>query len=322
MNVAWVDILLIIIFVYFFIRGWRRGFVYLFFGFISFIVAFILALQYSHIFSDILARYLGLPPIANVFIAFFSIAFIIEGILSLIFSYVINKTPQDLKNSSFNRAVGAFFYSGSALVFLAGFLFFMLLIPVKSSLKESIQYSTIAPYILTVLDTYGGPLPRVLNDSAQKLTSFVTISPSSSETIPLTISANERSLKVDYQSESDMLRLINEERSKNNLPTLSASLSLQEIARAYSKRMLIEKYFSHVDPDGNDIGNRLAYNDIQFLVAGENLAYAPDVFIAHTGLMNSEGHRENILDPQFTRVGIGIIDAGIFGKMFTQVFTN
>jgi uncharacterized protein YkwD len=258
----------------------------------------------------------------NIFIAFFSIAFIIEGIISLFFTYVINKTPQGFKNSPFNKAIGAVFYSGSALVFLAGFLFFVLLIPVRSSLKENIQHSVIAPYVLTFLETYGGSLPQVLNESAQKLTTFVTISPSSSETIPLTIVVNEKSLSVDYQSEAEMLRLVNEERSQQNLPQLSSSLSLQEAARAYSKLMLMEKYFSHIDPDGNDIGNRLSQQEISFLIAGENLAYAPDVTIAHTGLMNSEGHRKNILDTSFTRVGIGIIDAGIFGKMFTQIFAD
>lgn len=322
MNVAWIDILLIIVFVYFFIRGWRRGFLYLFFGFISFIVAFLIALRYSHLFSDVLSRYLGLPPAVNIFIAFFSIAFIIEGVISLFLTYVINRTPQGLKNSPFNRAIGAVFYSGGALVFLAGFLFFVLLIPVRSSLKENIRHSVIAPYVLALLETYGGSLPHVLNESVQKLTTFVTISPSSSETIPLAIVVDEKSLNVDYQSEAAMIQLLNEERSKQNLPQLSSSLSLQEVARSYSKRMLLGKYFSHIDPDGNDVGDRLSEQEILFLIAGENLAYAPDVTIAHAGLMNSEGHRKNILDPSFRRVGVGIIDAGIFGKMFTQIFAD
>ena len=61
---------------------------------------------------------------------------------------------------------------------------------------------------------------------------------------------------------------------------------------------------------------------IKFISAGENLAYAPTVEIAHQGLMNSPGHRENILRPSFGRVGIGVIDGGVYGKMFTQDFAD
>jgi uncharacterized protein YkwD len=58
------------------------------------------------------------------------------------------------------------------------------------------------------------------------------------------------------------------------------------------------------------------------LVIGENLAYAPNLELAHTGLMNSEGHRANILSPDFNKVGIGIEDGGVYGLMVTQVFSN
>jgi uncharacterized protein YkwD len=61
---------------------------------------------------------------------------------------------------------------------------------------------------------------------------------------------------------------------------------------------------------------------VRFLAAGENLALAPSLQVAHNGLMNSPGHRRNILDHQFGRVGIGIMDGGIRGLMVTQNFRN
>lgn len=51
-------------------------------------------------------------------------------------------------------------------------------------------------------------------------------------------------------------------------------------------------------------------------------ALAPTLSQAHTGLMNSPGHRANILNNGFGRVGIGILDAGIYGLMITQNFRN
>jgi uncharacterized protein YkwD len=81
-------------------------------------------------------------------------------------------------------------------------------------------------------------------------------------------------------------------------------------------------YFGHVSPEGHDAGDRLNAAEVSYQMAGENLALAPTLQSAHTGLMNSEGHRANILDPDFRRVGIGVIDNGYYGKMFVQVFTD
>jgi len=87
--------------------------------------------------------------------------------------------------------------------------------------------------------------------------------------------------------------------------------------------MLENGFFSHVSAiDGSDAGERASSAGISYGVLGENLAYAPDVYIAHHGLMNSQGHRKNILSADYNKVGIGVIDAGIYGKMFVQLFSD
>src|SRR6185503_18152883 len=72
-------------------------------------------------------------------------------------------------------------------------------------------------------------------------------------------------------------------------------------------------YFAHETPEGLSPFDRMRAANVRFLVAGENLALAPTLSLAHTGLMNSPGHRANILRPQFGRVGIGIMDGGMRG---------
>jgi uncharacterized protein YkwD len=57
-------------------------------------------------------------------------------------------------------------------------------------------------------------------------------------------------------------------------------------------------------------------------LVGENLAYAPDVQTAHTELMASERHRQNILLPQFTLVGIAVLDGGPRGVIVVQNFSG
>jgi uncharacterized protein YkwD len=84
--------------------------------------------------------------------------------------------------------------------------------------------------------------------------------------------------------------------------------------------MFTLKYFSHDSPVTGSPFDRIKGAGIIYSRAGENLAYAQSTAVAHRALMDSPGHRENILRPEFTRIGIGVINAGAFGRMFTQLF--
>jgi len=61
---------------------------------------------------------------------------------------------------------------------------------------------------------------------------------------------------------------------------------------------------------------------VTYRTAGENIAGNQSVQAAHTALMNSSGHRANILNPNYTHVGIGIVEGGPYGMMFTQMFVG
>jgi uncharacterized protein YkwD len=119
-----------------------------------------------------------------------------------------------------------------------------------------------------------------------------------------------------------MLEMLNAERTRRGLRPLHPDPALTQVARAHSRDMLARGYFSHTSPDHADPFDRLRLAHVAFLTAGENLALAPDLQTAHDGLMNSPGHRANILRPQFGRVGIGVLDAGRHGLMVTQDFRN
>jgi uncharacterized protein YkwD len=127
-------------------------------------------------------------------------------------------------------------------------------------------------------------------------------------------------LVADPAAEQEMLALVNGERTSRGLPALELDPRLVPIARQHSEEMFTLKYFGHQSPVTGSPFDRLATAKITYSRAGENLAYAHSVAVAHRGLMDSEGHRENILRPEFTRIGIGVISAGSYGRMFTQLF--
>jgi uncharacterized protein YkwD len=86
--------------------------------------------------------------------------------------------------------------------------------------------------------------------------------------------------------------------------------------------MFARGYFAHISPEGTTPADRVKAANIRFLITGENLALGPTLKICHTGLMNSPGHRANILHKSYGRVGIGIMDGGLRGLMITQEFKN
>lgn len=121
--------------------------------------------------------------------------------------------------------------------------------------------------------------------------------------------------------EQQMLNLVNQERTSRGLKPLSLDSRLTSVARAYSQEMVTNNFFSHTSAvDGSSPFDRIKRAGITYKYAGENLAYNSSVSTAHTALMNSDGHRRNILNPNFTHIGIGIVKKGTSQIMVTQAF--
>lgn len=122
--------------------------------------------------------------------------------------------------------------------------------------------------------------------------------------------------------EKQMLTLVNAERKKAGFSPLKADMRLVNISRQKSKDMIDKKYFGHTSPTYGTPFEALRKNGISYRYAGENLAGASKVTSAHNSLMKSPGHRANILNPNFNYIGIGIVDGGPYGKMYTQTFVG
>ena len=112
---------------------------------------------------------------------------------------------------------------------------------------------------------------------------------------------------------------MNLERRRAGVAPLTADPRLVEVARAHSREMLALGYFEHLSPVAGAPEVRLMTAGIYANRSGENIAYAPSVTDAHAGLMASDTHRRNILDPLFTRVGLAVV-TGRGGQMVTQDF--
>lgn len=120
--------------------------------------------------------------------------------------------------------------------------------------------------------------------------------------------------------ESVMLSMINKERAASGLTPLKSDSALTRLARLKAKDMIDGGYFNHQSPTYGSPFDMMNSAGVSYKTAGENLAGASSVGNAHKNLMNSPGHRANILNGAFNRVGIGVVSGGPYGKMFVQMF--
>ena len=141
-------------------------------------------------------------------------------------------------------------------------------------------------------------------------------------TTPNKNNTNTTNPSVSNSEEQTMLNLINKERTAKGLQPLSYDAALSKVARDKAKDMIDNNYFSHQSPTYGSPFDQMKSNGISYRYAGENLAGAPDVNTAHTNLMNSDGHRKNILNSNYTKVGIGVLNGGPYGKMYVQEYNG
>lgn len=120
--------------------------------------------------------------------------------------------------------------------------------------------------------------------------------------------------------EATMLKLVNQERIKYHLGLLKLNSRLVKAARMKARDIADKDYFDHISPVYGSPFEMMTKLGIKFRMAAENLAGHQTVEQAHIGLMNSPGHRKNILTPEFTDIGIGVVNGSKYGKVFTQLF--
>ena len=124
-----------------------------------------------------------------------------------------------------------------------------------------------------------------------------------------------------------VVKLTNNERAKAGLPPLKLNNKLVNAAQDHSSDMAQDDFFSHTGADGSSIGDRVKGSGYQYSRTGENIAAGqPTPEAVVRGWMNSPGHRANILNPNYTEIGVGYEylenDTGSvnYNHYWTQVF--
>lgn len=315
------DLIIIVLILLNGIEGFFDGGVAALVGMVVFIFSFLFGLRSYGWFADIVLRYVSLPAGIGKAVGFFIAVSVGEMLLRLIlkrpFSYLHYKINDRFYR--LNQLAGFIFGCISGVFFVMVLVSIVATVPVSPKLKQTITSSTLGNFLLSQNQIIEKNLHGVLDEATSETMNFLTVKPESNASVPLRFKASG---SVDIDSETAMLASVNTERVNRGLKPLVIDRALQQVARAHAKDMLERGYFSHYTPKGLSPFDRMTNAGITYQYAGENLAFSPDVLIAMQGLMNSKGHRENILEPHFGKAGIGVLDAGIYGKMFVQEFRD
>jgi uncharacterized protein YkwD len=315
-----VDILLLVIVLVGALAGWARGFLYS-------------ALDLVTLAASLAAAFIGwrevsewvgqAAPAMGVWIAplsFVGIFLLVHFVLGTAVLKLTLRLPRGVHQNIGNKLLGVLPGTVNGAVHAVVAAVLLLTLPLGARIGSWATGSALASRFAAPAEWVEVQLAPIFNPAVQRTLQALVVKPDSRESIPLRFRVASAPPRPEL--EQRMLELVNAERRAAGLKPLKADSEMTEVARRHSGDMLARGYFSHVSPDGKDLGDRMQQARVGYLAAGENLALAPTLSSAHAGLMRSPGHRANILRPQFGRLGIGILDGGRHGLMVTQAFRN
>lgn len=314
MNTA--DIILILSILFFSWLGYRRGFINSFIDLVKWTGALFAAIFLYTGLADVIAQNFLVTPEWQKPLAFFLVFITSLLILTFIFILIKKMISFNAQHSFTNKLTGLIpgFLTGVVMAIVLAKIFAVSVWfddrdKENKGLLSALNHSTVW-----------------LDDRMEKVFAMPTPSPQISGAAETVYTESDEFKSANFIARSDleeqMLHMVNAERKTAGLKLLQADGNLQLAAHAHAADMFTKGYFSHISPEGLSPFERMKKLGIKYLSAGENLAHSDNLEAAHTGLMNSPGHRANILNRRFGKIGISILDAGAKGLMVVQEFSN
>ena len=315
----WIDLLLLVIFILAVIAGWYRGFIQGSLDLLTWLGSIVLGFVfYPHtvrLLEKVIDIGVWLLPVS-----FILTVLVARLLIGLITGRILHIIPQHANHGWFNRLLGIIPGAVNGFICATIIAALLLALPLNHRITNETRSSQFANRLSMHAEWANKKLAPVFDEAVRQTMNSLTVNPSSGETVKLHFTYDKPVARPNL--EARMLQMVNEERAKEGIPPLEADPEQTKVAREHSKDMFARGYFAHQNPDGESPFDRMKRSGVKFYTAGENLALAQTLEIAHRNLMNSPGHRANIMNPAFGRLGIGIMDGGFYGLMISQEFRD
>jgi uncharacterized protein YkwD/uncharacterized membrane protein required for colicin V production len=329
----WVDGIVLVVILVFAVLAVSRGFVQVMTNLAGFVLTLVVAFLLHGPVAQFLATGLGLAGVWARPVAFLLMWALAQVVYALGVKLFLTRAMDRASGSSLNRALAVVPGAAQGAILCALVLTLLALAPLGGlgrgdgappggQMRQQIMASALGGQLVRVTLNVERQLAGIFEPALRETFDFLTVrpEPTSGETVELQFTVSDA--EPVAADEERMLEMVNAERIKADLAPLAMDSTLRALARDYARDLFMRGYFSHTSKEGLSPFDRMRHAQIIYGLAGENLALAPTLEQAHEGLMTSPGHRANILNPGFRKLGIGVLDGGIYGKMFVQEFTD
>lgn len=324
-SLNYVDLLILLIVGLSALNGLRSGFVRGLLHLVGLVVTLVVATSLYRPIGAALASRLEWPLSVAHLAAFVGALLIVQALYWLVVTlfFVVLRPPEPVARvlRPVDRFLGVVPGGVRGALYAAFLLFPFASFPLIPGLTAEIQASSLGSILVTRAAALVGELNIGLGADLEGGLGFLAPPQREHERVQLPFKASV-GLRPEPDTEQRMLELVNKERAALGLKSLTFDPELVPVARAHGVEMFQLGYFGHESPVTGTPFDRMRAAGVRYVAAGENLAYAPNLEIAHEGLMNSPGHRANILHPSFGRLGVGVVRSSGLGKMFVQLFRN
>jgi uncharacterized protein YkwD/uncharacterized membrane protein required for colicin V production len=324
-SFVYIDFFISVVVIYNLYLGWKSGYVKQILNLVFLSISIYSTFKYSYSFGSYLSNWFNSDIVLSEIFA----GILIFTTSITLFSIILNLF--NLKKPDYelgNRFLGSFvsiFVSNLALTI---FFSSIALINLPNFLKEEIEVSDLSQFYINVdgtpqqfLELISGTDILKVSQRIKELTgsSTVVVNDFGCVDIP---KYSMQLINYDLELNSALLQITNDERSMNNVQPLEYNQRMSNVAKDYAFEMYTKGFWCHKNPNtGELVRDRLDNAGIPFQIIGENLAIAPTLQSAHRSLMQSDSHREAILDFEFKRVGIAVV-SGPLGLIIVQIFSS
>ena len=324
-NIEYIELFVYIFIVFFVINGWNKGFLLQFFYLMVLLISIALSFRYS----DQVGSYISSWFNSNI-----QLSEIFGGVLIFITVLTVSSFFQNfLANNQKQRDVGNKILGGFVSLLVSNLILTLIftitsIFSVPQFFEDTIENSNLVSFYTDTSGTPQQALELITGTDLIKVVSrikdltgksSVVVGEQGCIEIPKYSLSN---LLNNNEQKDELYALLLTERSKQNLAPLELSEKLSDIALNYAYTMYQDGFWCHKNPkNGELVGDRLSKQGFPYIDIGENLALSSSVRSGHISLMNSESHKNTILDNEFKRVGIGIV-SGPLGLIIVQIFSS
>ena len=324
-NIEYIELFVYIFIVFFVINGWKKGFLLQFFYLMVLLISIALSFRYS----DQVGSYISSWFNSNI-----QLSEIFGGVLIFITVLTVSSFFQNfLANNKKQRDVGNKILGGFVSLLVSNLILTLIftiasIVSVPQFFEDTIENSNLVSFYIDTSGTPQQALELITGTDLIKVVSRIKDLTGKSSVVVGEQGCIEipkyslSSLSNNNEQKDELYALLLIERNNQNLVPLELSETLSEIALNYAYVMYQDGFWCHKNPkNGELVGDRLSKQGFPYIDIGENLALSSSVRSGHISLMNSESHKNTILDNEFKRVGIGIV-SGPLGLIIVQIFSS